>query len=159
MAGQGRKPKSDAIRRAHQSKSTPALVVQELPVPMIVTASPTMMECWDWIATGNPHYTEQHIPLLVSLCTWWAVARQCIASMAMPDGAIVTKVDTPMGERQDPDIRTLAMASNQIRQLCSELGIGPLAEQKMGLMKVTTMTMAADLPEKIFALMDGRSGT
>lgn len=157
MAGQGRKPKADAIRRAGQAKMTQSYR-EPLPVPLEVASNPAMMECWDWIVGDSDRFSPAHLPQLISLTMWWAVARQCQANLMNPNETITTTVNTPMGPRRDPDIQTLAMATNQIRQLCSELGIGPLAEQRMGLMKVATMSMAADLPAKIFALMDGHDG-
>jgi len=153
MAGQGRKPKADAIRRANEVRVMPELHDQ-LPIPDEVAANPAMRDCWNWIVGGPTRFSPAHIPQLISLVEWWAISRQCLKNITGPDGTITTKVDTPMGERRDPDIQTLAMATNQIRQLCSELGIGPLAEQRMGLMKVTTLSMAADLPQKVFSMLD-----
>lgn len=152
MAGRGRKPKSDAIARAHQSPPATYIEPGDMPVPDIVAANPLMRECWEW-TVGNGRFTDADIPQLVTLSYWWAVARQCMANLETTAG-VVTKVETAMGPRQDPDIRTLQLATNQMRQLSSELGVSPLARQRMGLMQAATMTLAADLPERVFRMLD-----
>jgi hypothetical protein len=151
MAGQGRKPKTEAIRRNH------AITIADhapLAIPSEVASNELMLECWDWTTAGTSHFTEADVPMLTLLAQWWAVARQCSANLASESGGVITQVQTPMGARQDPDIRTLQLATNQIRQLSSELGVGPLARTRMGLMKVATASMAADLPAKIFKALD-----
>jgi len=152
----GRRPKADAIRRAHHS--TPAVYVDSLPMPDEVADNELMRECWEWTVSSASHFSEQHIPQLVALAYWWAVARQCMANLASATGGVVTKVDTPMGPRQDPDVRTMQTATTQIRQLSAELGIGPLAQTRMGLMKVATASLAADLPQKVFQMLDEHYG-
>lgn len=156
MAGQGRKPKADAIRRMHTS----AVIVEHAPLamPEEVASNELMRECWEWTVGGASHFTEADVPMLSLLVQWWAVARQCSANLASADGGVGTKIDTMMGPRQDPDVRTLQLATNQIRQLSSELGVGPLARTRMGLMKMATASMAADLPAKVFKMLDEHYG-
>jgi len=157
MAGRGRKPKSDAIARAHQAKAATAYVESAgLSIPDQVLANPLMLECWEW-TVGNGSFTEADIPQLTMLAYWWAVARQCMANLDTGAG-VATQVETINGPRQDPDIRTLQLATNQMRQLSSELGVSPLARQRMGLMKAATMTLAADLPARVFRMLDEHYG-
>jgi hypothetical protein len=76
-------------------------------MPDEVADNELMRECWEWTVSSASHFSEQHIPQLVALAYWWAVARQCMANLASATGGVVTKVDTPMGPRQDPDVRTM----------------------------------------------------
>lgn len=152
MAGRGRRPKSDAIARAHQQPAVTYIEPGDMVVPEVVAANPLMLECWEW-TVGNGRFTEADTPQLVMLAYWWAVARQCMANLGTQTG-VVTKIETVSGPRQDPDIRTLQLATNQMRQLSSELGVSPLARQRMGLMQAATMTLAADLPERVFRMLD-----
>lgn len=127
-------------------------------MPAEVADNEIMRECWEWTVSGSSHFSEEHIPKLVSLCVWWAIARQCTTNLSSPSGGLVTKVATPMGPRQDPDVRTLQTATTQIRQLSAELGISPLAQTRMGLMKVATASLAAELPQKVFKMLDEHYG-
>jgi phage terminase small subunit len=127
-------------------------------MPAEVASNDLMRECWEWTVGGASHFTDADVPMLTLLVHWWAVARQCSANLAAESGGVVTQVDTPMGPRQDPDIRTLQLATNQVRQLSSELGVGPLARTRMGLMKIATASMAADLPAKVFKMLDEHYG-
>jgi phage terminase small subunit len=138
--------------------SEAVIIERGLCMPPEVADSELMRECWEWTVDGASHFTEADIPMLTLLVHWWAVARQCSANLGSASGGVVTKVDTPMGPRQDPDIRTLQLATNQVRQLSSELGVGPLARTRMGLMKIATASMAADLPDKIFRMLDSHNG-
>ncbi len=158
MAGRGRKPKADAIRRAHQASPARVIEHSSLPMPGEVAGNPLMAECWEWTVEGATHLTTADIPMVTLLVQWWAVARQCAANIASASGGVVTKVDTPMGPRQDPDLRTLQLATNQVRQLSSELGVSPVARDRMRLMKVATASMAADLPAKIYRILEGHDG-
>ena len=155
MAGQGRKPKTDAIRR--QRDTQPVAFVEHLEMPAVVAGNDLMRECWEWTVADSTHFHAADVPMLTSLAYWWAVQRQCMTNLSAGAG-VVTQVDTAMGPRQDPDIRTLQLATNQIRQLSSELGIGPLARTRMGLMKMATVSMAADLPERVFKMLDEHYG-
>lgn len=151
----GRRPKADAIRRAHQSQAV--IRGHSLPMPDLIAENALMRECWEWTANAT-HFSEEHIPQLIALTYWWAVARQCMANLNTLSGGVTTKVDTPMGPRQDPDVRTMQTATTQIRQLSAELGIGPLAQKRMGLMQVATASMAADLSQKVFRMLDEHYG-
>lgn len=154
----GRRPKADAIRRSAPRGQSPAVIIDGLAMPDEVAGNELMRDCWEWTVNGSSHFTQAHIPQLVAYCAWWATARQCIENIGAPNGGIVTKVDTPMGPRQDPDIRTLQLATNQLRTLAAELGISPLAQTRMGLMKVATASMAVDLPAKVFKMLDEHYG-
>ena len=153
----GRKPKADAIRRMAPHSQAIVIEASTVPMPAEIADNELMRECWEWTVSGASHLTEQDVPMLSLLVQWWAVARQCSANISAA-GGVTTKVETPMGARQDPDIRTLQLATNQIRQLSDSLGVGPLARTRMGLMKVATATMAADLPAKVFRMLDEHNG-
>lgn len=152
----GRRPKADAIRRQHTEATfiEPATVQ----VPAVVEGNDLMLECWTWITSGTSHFTLADTPQLVALSYWWAVQQQCIANLVAANGGVRTKVSTPMGDRQDPDVRTMQLATNQVRTLSAELGISPLARARMGLMKMATVSMAADLPERVFKMLDEHYG-
>jgi len=129
-----------------------------LPVPDVVTRNELMLECWDWATGGASHFTPADIPQLTSLAYWWAVERQCMANLEDVGGGIVTTVETVRGPAVVPDIRTMQLATNQIRQICAELGISPLARTRMGLMQAQAVTLAADLPERVFKMLDAHDG-
>lgn len=129
-----------------------------LEMPPIVAENEIMRECWEWTVGDSTRFSQDHIPMLTSLVWWWAVARQCMANVQMPGQIIVTQIQTPNGLKQEPDLKTLREATNQIRQLSAELGIGPLAQTRMGLMRVATATMATELPARIFKMIDSADG-
>ena len=154
----GRRPKSDAIRRAHQTSQAVVIPDSSLPMPDYIADNDTMRECWEWTVETASHFTEQHVPALATYVYWWATARQCMENLSLPGGAIITQDSTPMGDKQHPDIRTLQLATNQMRQLSAELGISPLANARMNLQRAATMTLAADLPDKIRRILDEKHG-
>jgi P27 family predicted phage terminase small subunit len=159
MAGQGRRPKSDAIRRAHQQGISPTTPVDSLAMPDVVAESELMRECWEWTVVGASHFRPEDTPQIVELCMWWAISRQCMENLTCANGGIVTSVEDNFGNRRkDPDISTYSTATNHVRQLSAELGISPLARQRMGLMKMQTMTLAADMPSKVFKILDEHRG-
>ncbi|MDA3937182.1 MAG: P27 family phage terminase small subunit [Actinomycetota bacterium] len=158
MAGQGRKPKTDAIRRTSQPKVVDS-ASSAIAMPAEVEGNALMRECWEWTVGDGAQFVPADTPMLILLAQWWAVARQCSSSIAAEEGdGVITQVMTPMGMRQNPDVKTLKEATNQMRQLSSELGIGPLSRTRMGLMRMTAASMAADLPAKIFELIDSADG-
>jgi len=128
-------------------------------MPELVANNELMRECWEWIVDGSGQFRTQDIPQLTMLAYWWATARQCMANLEAANGGIVTQVENSFGDmKQAPDIKTMQLATNQIRQLESELGISPLARQRMGLMKMATVQMAASVPEHIFRMLDEHHG-
>lgn len=170
----GRKPDAKAVRR----KSAPPVELAAEPMgmrklrkPDAVLANPTMSACWDSIVGDGFQYDEADLPQLEQLCYWFAVYRQCMANTVMSDGRVVTKVGRtvddgkggrqldPMSTKTHPDIRTAKEASTMFRALASELGVSPLARQKMGLMEAVTHSTQADLvrkTEELFARFKGR---
>ena len=161
MAGQGRKPKTDAIRRGNKPRadvlSATVVILGGMTPPPNVEENATMLQCWEW-TVSNGRYSQADVPMLTLLCEWWSIAEQCRTNLMSPGSGVITKVDTPMGARQDPDVKTLQLATNQIRQLSSELGVGPLSRSRMNLMDATTASVAADVPAKIFKMIDAARG-
>lgn len=154
----GRRPKADAVARNHHTTAAVVVDPHALQMPDDISGNELMRECWEWTVSSSTQFTQADVPMITLLVQWWAVARQCTENLAGANGGVVTQIDTPMGPRQDPDIRTLQLATNQVRQLSAELGIGPLARTRMGLMKVATASMAADLPQKVFKMLDEHYG-
>ena len=155
----GRKPKSDAIRRAHEQSQAVVMNPCELQMPDLVANNELMRECWEWIVDGSGQFRMQDVPQLTMLTYWWATARQCMTNLEASNGGIITEVENSFGDKkQAPDIKTMQLATNQIRQLEAELGISPLARQRMGLMKMATVHLAASVPDRIFKMLDEHNG-
>ena len=161
----GRKPDANAVRRRKPPKDAGTvelvaeIVEQSDPIiqkPPAVASNVTMSECWDLVVGDGIQFTPADVPQLEQLCYWYAVFRQCVANTVMPDGRIVTKVgsDGEDGEidqatlRSHPDLRSAKEASAMYRQLASELGVDPLARQRMGLLDAVTKSTQADLVRK-----------
>ena len=155
----GRRPKSDAVRRARDARETvvEAVPVDGLAIPPEVANSPLMRECWEWTVEGATHFRQADVPRLILLAYWWAVARQCMANLGREDG-IVTEVLTINGVKQAPDIKTLDLATTRMDKLSAELGVGPLARQRMGLNQAALIALASSVPDRIFKMLDDHYG-
>lgn len=172
----GRKPKHDAVRRGNAPKQqgiTPvnAQIMSAEPMgiekPESVAANPTMSQCWDLIVGEGRQYKPSDVPQLEQLCYWYAVHQQCVTNTVSADGRVLTKVGKvgedgrpdPASFHVNPDIRTAQMAAANYRALAAELGVSPLARQRMGLMEAVTHSTQADLvmkTERYFEQMKGK---
>lgn len=85
----------------------------------------------------------------------------------MPDGRVVTKIGRsndrggidPASAKPHPDIKTAREAMATYRMLADELGVSPLARQRLGLMDAMTKSTQADLVKKtneLFERFEGR---
>jgi hypothetical protein len=152
----GRRPKADAIRRArdaHEAEVVECVPVGGLAIPLEVANNPLMLECWEWTVEGATHFRQADVPRLILLSYWWAVARQCMANLSRETG-IVTEVLSINGVKQAPDIKTLDLATSKMDKLSAELGVGPLARQRMGLNQAAMMALASSVPLRIFKMLD-----
>lgn len=157
----GRKPKKDAQRRGGKPDSylTKAQSLEAIPVgglmpPEHITANETKLECWNWIVSGGQKYEIEDMPLIASLATWWAIARQCEENMIVDGEICTTHKDLNGNIKKNPDIGTFSQATNNMRQLSSELGIGPLARMRMGLMDAATQSLTVDITDRIAAALE-----
>lgn len=153
----GRLPKENATRRGgrkpNATQELTATSISDLTVPPNIAENPVALECWEWIVSGGQKYRMEDVPLLSELAEWWAISRQCSANIMGEDGSIITTVKTPTGDKANPDIRTKALATTHIRHLSGELGVGPLARMRMGLMDATTKSLTVDIADRIAEAM------
>jgi len=152
----GRRPKADAIRRArdaHEQTVVEAVPVGGLAIPPEVADNELMLECWEWTVEGASHFRQADVPRLILLSYWWAVARQCMTNLDRKNG-IVTEVLSINGVKQAPDIKTLDLATSKMDKLSAELGVGPLARQRMGLNQAALIALASSVPDRIFRILD-----
>lgn len=169
----GRKPDAKAVRRKHAPPQPESvnLVAEiappsKLSVPEFVAENATMRTCWNEIVGDGYQYTDADVPQLEQLCYWYAVYRQCVANTVLPNGMVVTKMGRktedgefdPMSTKAHPDIKTAKEASGMFRTLAAELGVSPLARQKMGLMEAVTHSTQADLVRKTEDLFERFKG-
>ena len=159
MAGKGRKPKPDAIRRGGVNplhlKAEPVEVVP-LEKPPIVAASASMSACWDMIVTGSPVFQPVDEPALEAYCYWYAVLQQCEANTLMEDGRVVLTYAQRDEEgnpimttaRRNPDVQTAEKATAMLRLLGSELNLTPSGRARAGLMDAMTKSTQADVIAK-----------
>ena len=113
-----------------------------------------MSDCWDLVVGDGTQYQIEDVPQLRQLCYWYAVHEQCMANTIAPDGRIRTKIvrkdekGNVVNVKTDPDILTARMAADKYRALAAELGVSPLARQRMGLMDSLTKSTQADVVRK-----------
>ncbi len=171
----GRKPDKNATRRKQIQKPQAELIAEptglppKLQKPDTVLANPTMNQCWDMVVGDGYQYSAADIPQLEMLCYSYAVYRQCVQNTMLPDGRVVTKIGRigengtidPATAKAHPDIKTAREAMATYRTLADELGVSPLARQKMGLLEAVTHSTQADLVKKtqeLFTRFKGQLG-
>ncbi len=169
----GRKPDSKAVRRNPKPSPQTELIAEPsamppaLQKPDAVLANPTMSQCWDLVVGDGYQYSAADIPQLEMLCYSYAVYRQCMNNTLTPDGRVITKIGRitdegtvdPATAKAHPDIKTAREAMATYRTLADELGVSPLARQKMGLLEAVTHSTQADLvrkTEELFTRFKGR---
>lgn len=168
----GRKPDNKAVRRNPKPSPQAELIAQPASMPPAlakpdsVLANPTMNRCWDLVVGDGYQYTAADIPQLEMLCYSYAVYRQCVDNTLTPDGRVITKIGRineegnidPATAKAHPDIKTAREAMATYRTLADELGVSPLARQKMGLLEAVTHSTQADLVKKTEELFERFKG-
>lgn len=99
--------------------------------PADIASNEVKSRVWDEV-TKDRSFRESDIPTLRILCTWHAIAEQCMADMDV-DGEIHVAYSNAMDDiKALPQIATLKQASAEIRAINKQLSIKdePVAEKK-----------------------------
>lgn len=94
----------------------------KLEKPARIAANRFMSEKWDEITSGRTFEAAQ-VPLLSTLCHWYAVQESCMDDMDV-DGELRVAYMNDVGDlKAMPQINTLKQSSAEIRALNKQLGI------------------------------------
>ena len=99
--------------------------------PRDVAEHPVKSRVWDEV-TKDRSFRESDVPTLRILCTWHAIAEQCMADMDV-DGELHVAYSNAMDDiKALPQIATLKQASAEIRAINKQLSIKdePVSEEK-----------------------------
>lgn len=90
--------------------------------PADVAAHPVKSRVWDEVTAGRS-FSERDVPTLRLLCSWHAIAEQCMDDLDM-DGETHVAYSNAMDDiKALPQIGTLKQASAEIRALNRQLAI------------------------------------